>query len=129
MAAITGVLGLVKVATNTVAQITSFSIDESANMISDSELTDAAETSIAGRTSWSGTIECMWDDADTTGQGAMTIGSSLAFEFQPEGATAGSAEYSGTGLIESRGLAVADESMITQSFSVKGTGALTIGTV
>ncbi len=57
MAAITGVLGVVTVAGNTVAELTSFSIDESANMISDSELTDATETSIAGRTSWSGSIE------------------------------------------------------------------------
>ncbi len=130
MVALTGVLGVVKAATNTIAEITSFSIDESANMISDSQLTDAAETSIAGRNSWSGTIECMWDDADTNGQAAMTIGASLAFEFQPEGGASGANfEYQGTGLIESRGLSVADESMITQSFTIKGTGALVIGTV
>jgi len=129
MAAITGVAGTVKAATNTIAEIVSFSVDQSANIISDSELTDAVETSIAGRTSWSGTVECMWDDADTTGQGSMTIGSSLTFAFLPEGATAASAEYEGTGIVESRGLAISDESMITQSFSIKGSGALTIGTV
>ena len=128
MAAITGVLGRVTVAGNTVAELTGFSIDESANMISDSELTDAVETSIAGRTSWSGSIECMWSDGDTA-QAAMTIGASVALIFLPEGPTGGSAKYNGTAIIESRGLAVSDEAIITQSFSVKGNGALTIGTV
>ena len=128
MAAITGVAGIVKAGGTAIAEVTSFSIDESSNMISDSNLNDAAETSIAGRTSWSGSVEVMWDDADAV-QTSMTIGSSLAFLFHPEGSTGGSAQWSGTGLIESRSLAVADESMITQSFSIKGTGALTIGTV
>jgi len=128
MAAQTGVLGVVKAGGTAIAEITGFSIDQSSNMISDSELTDAAETSIAGRTSWSGSVECMWDDADGV-QTSMTIGSSLAFLFLPEGPTGGSAQWTGTGLIESRGLAASDESIITQSFSIKGTVARTIGTV
>jgi hypothetical protein len=129
MAAITGSIGVVKVAGAVVAEITGFSVEEGVNLISDSNLNDAAETSLVGRTNWSGSIECMWDDADTGGQGAMTIGASVACLFLPESATTGSAEWSGTGLVESKSLSVSDESMITQSFSLKGTGALTIGTV
>ena len=128
MATHSGVDGLVTVAGNTVAEIKGFTIEESANTIDDSNLNDAAATHILGRTSWTGTIECQWDETDTTGQEAMTIGASLAVIFKPEGATTGDANMSGTATITARSVAVADESIITQSFSVTGNGALTRGT-
>ena len=129
MANHTGTDGVVTIGGNTVAELKSFSIDESANTIDDSVLSDTATTVQAGRTSWSGSIECLWDETDTTGQGAMTVGASVTIVFLPEGNTTGDTSYTGTAIITGVSKAIAEESMITQSFSLTGSGALTAGTV
>jgi hypothetical protein len=131
MATITGVGGKVSAAGNTIAEISSFSFDEGfdegANPIASHNLNDPAEKNKPGRTNWSATIECMWDKADTTGQGAMTIGASLQIVFKPEGETTGDQIYTGTAVITGRSQAVADEAMVTQSFNLQGDGALVPG--
>lgn len=129
MANRTSSAGLVTIGGNTVAEITSYTIDESVTTIDDSEMTDTAETHKTDITSWSGSIECFWDKADTTGQGAMTIGASISVVFLPEGNTTGNVSRSGTATIESKSMALSKGSMITQSFTLKGNGALTDGTV
>ena len=127
MATKTGVGGVVTIGGNAVAEINGWSFDESATAISNTELTDAAETNLAGRTSWSGSIDVMWDKADTTGQGGMTIGASVSIVFKPEGTSTGDRIYTGTAIITGRSQAIADESMISQTFTLQGTGALVSG--
>lgn len=124
MAVVTGAAGSVTADAGAMAEITGFSFDESATVISDTNLNDTAESNVAGRTSWSGSIEVMWDKADTTGQGVMLIGASVALVFYPEGNSSGKQKYTGTGLITGRSQAVADESVVTQTFAITGTGAL-----
>ena len=128
MATKTGVAGLVKVATNTVAEITGFSVEESANAISNTNLNDTAESVIAGRTSWSASIDCLWDKSDTTGQGALTVGAEVAVILQPEGDTSGDETLTGTALVTSASKVIADEAMTARSFSLQGVGALVVGT-
>lgn len=128
MATVTGVGGIVTVGGNAVAEINGFSFDESATAISDTNINDAAETNLGGKTSWSGSIECMWDKADSTGQGAMTIGATLTVVFKPEGATLGDQIYTGTAIITGRSQAVADEAIVSQTFTLQGSGALASGT-
>lgn len=127
MAIQTGVGGIVTIGGNVVAEINGFSFDESATAISDTNLNDAAETNQGGRTSWSGSIEVMWDKADVTGQGGMTIGASVAVIFKPEGSTTGDRTFTGTAIITGRSQAVADEAVISQTFTLQGTGALVSG--
>ena len=127
MPTVTGKDGVVTIGGNTVAEISGFSFDEAANPISDTELGDAAETNLAGRTSWNGSIECMWDKADTTGQGGMTIGAIVTAVFKPEGETTGDRIYTGTAVITGRSQAVADEAMVTQTFTLQGSGVLVEG--
>jgi len=121
--------GIVTIGGNTVAEVSSYTIDESVATIDDTEMTDSAETHKPDITSWSGSIECFWDDADTTGQGAMTIGASVSVVFLPEGNASGNVSRSGTATIESKSMALSKGSMITQSFTLKGNGALTDSTV
>lgn len=125
MANHTGVAGVVQIGGNTVAELKGFSIDESATIIDDSTINDAAQTNKVGRTSWTGTIEVQWDETDTTGQGAMTIGAQVSVSFRPEGSTIGDTIFNGTAIINSVGKAIADEAVITQTFGLTGTGALT----
>ncbi len=129
MAVVTGAAGKITADAGTVLELSGFSFDESAAAISDTNLNDAAESNVAGRTSWSASIEVMWDKADTTGQGVLLVGASVALIFYPEGSAGGSQKYTGTGIITGRSQAVSDESIVTQTFSVTGSGALVSGTV
>ena len=129
MAKVVGTNGLVKIASNTVASVVRFEISETMEPIDDTDLDTTAKEFQAGDTSWTATIECRWDKADTTGQGAMTIGASVAMVMQPEGDTSGDETRSGTALIISRTSANEKQNMVTQEFGIQGTGALTVGTV
>jgi len=58
----------------------------------------------------------------------MTIGSELSFLFLPEGATAGDYQLSGSGIVTSVSRSQSYDGLVEISFSVQGSGALTIGT-
>ena len=128
MATYTGVAGSVKVAANTIAEITGFSVETSATTIEDSALTDAASTFKVGRTGWTASVECMWDATDTTGQNSMVAGNSMAFIFYVDGTKTGKPTIAGTGIITGVPVTVSNDSLVTTSFSIQGTGALTYGT-
>tara|TARA_R100000329_G_scaffold91994_1_gene76792 strand:- start:543 stop:932 length:390 start_codon:yes stop_codon:yes gene_type:complete len=128
MATHKGSEGIVKIGTNTVAEVTGFSFDETADTIEDTALSDSSRTYVSDLTSFSGSIDCMWDETDTTGQGAMTAGASVTLNLYPEGATTGDVYYTGTALITSISRANAIGAMVTASFSFQGTGALTSAT-
>ena len=129
MATHKGSEGLVKIGSNTVAEVTGFSFDETADTIEDTELSDSARTYVTDYTSSSGSVDCMWDETDTTGQGAMTIGASVTLNLYPEGSDSGDTYYTVTALITGITRANAMGSMVTASFSFQGTGALTSTTV
>lgn len=129
MAKVNGRDGLVKIGANTVSAVTAFSLEESMAPVDDTDLADTATTFVAGDTSWTAQIDCHWDKADTTGQGAMTIGASVSLVLQPEGDVSGDETRSGTALITGRSSANAKGAMVTQSFTLQGTGALTVGSV
>jgi len=129
MANHTGKDGVVSIGGNTVAEFNAWSIDESANVIDDTNLTDTADTHQAGTTNWSASIECYWDETDTTGQGAMTIGASVSVVFLPEGETSGDVSRTGTATITGKSQGSSLNSMVTQTFSLQGNGALVDGTV
>jgi len=129
MATHTGSEGLVKLGTDTVAEVRDWSVSQTANMVEDSSQNDSASTFKAGRSSWTAEVNCMWDETDSTGQEALTIGASVTLNLYPEGATTGDKYYSGTALVQSIGVTVPDSNgMITRSVSLQGTGALSIST-
>lgn len=130
MATHKGSEGTVKVGANTVAEIRSWSIEETAETIEDTALGDAAKTFLAGTTAWSGSLDCMWDETDSTGQGALTAGASVTLNLYPEGAATGDAYFTGTALVTGITNAVGgNDEVITASFSFQGTGALSRTTV
>ena len=53
----------------------------------------------------------------------------LAFLFQPEGSGSGAYQLSGTGIVTGISQSQSFDGLVERSFSVQGTGALTIGTV
>ncbi len=128
MATTKGSDGIVKIGTNTVAEVRSWSLEVSGTTIDDSELSDAWDTKVAGPQTWSGSIECYWDPSDSTGQGAMTIGATVTLNLYPEGAAVGDTYYTGSAIITGISREGARDGMVGATYSFEGTGALTTTT-
>lgn len=120
--------GHLAIGANTVAELKSWSISESANTIDDSTLTDTWTTKQLGQKSWSGSCECFWDETDTTGQGAIAIGLEVTGNFYPEGATTGDTFATGSMIVTAVETSASVDGMVEVSFSFDGNGALTWGT-
>lgn len=128
MATHNGSEGIVKIGANTVAEVTGWSLDVSAELTEDTQLSDTWKSYLADVNSWTASIECHWDETDTNGQEAMTIGASVDLSLLPEGATTGDVDFNGTAIINSISRAGTRGSTVTVSFTCTGTGALTQGT-
>lgn len=123
-----GYEGTVKVGVNAIAEIEEFSLNETVDPIVDTQMGDLAETHIAGSniTKWTAEVHCHWDETNTNGQEALTIGASVTLNMYPEGATTGDKFYSGLASITSIAVTVKkDNDTIKRTFSVRGNGVLT----
>ena len=129
MATHTGSSGLVKVGTNTIAEVRSFTLDTTAELLEDTTLTDTSKTFQVGKKGATASVECFWDETDTNGQIAIAEGSSVALNLYPEGADSGDYYYSGTYLITANSVTTPTDGIIEATFSATLTGALTRGTV
>lgn len=129
MATLTGNNGTVKVGSVAVAEIRSFSIDESMDTIESTSMGDTYRTFETSLKSWSGSIDIFFDDTDTTGQGALTVGSEVTVNFQIEGDTTGDHLLSGAAIVTDRSISSSFDGLVEASLSLQGDGALTEGTV
>jgi len=129
MANHTGVSGVVKVGSNVVAELRSFTIDTTAELIEDTTLTDTSRTYQFGKKGATVSAECWWDETDTNGQIAIIEGSQVTLNLYPEGADSGDYYFSGTWLIGSNSVSIPTDGIIEASFNATLTGALTRGTV
>lgn len=129
MAVHKGSEGLVKIGANTIAEVKSYSIEESADTVETTSMGDVARTYLPSLTTFSGTIECHWDETDTTGQGAMTIGAQVLLNLYPEGSDSGDSYYSGNVIITGVSRSAAMDDIVAATYSFQGTGALTLTTV
>lgn len=121
--------GVVKVGTNTVAEVRDWSISITADTIEDTTMGDSARTYLSSLTSATGSVTCYWDETDTTGQGAMTAGASVTLNLYPEGADSGDHYYSATVIITEETANAAFDGMVERSFNFSANGAVTFTTV
>ena len=129
MATHTGVSGLVKVGTNTVAEVRSFTLDTTAELLEDTALTDTSKSFQVGKKGATASVECFWDETDTNGQIAIAEGSQVTLYLYPEGADSGDYYFGGTWLVTANSTSTPTDGMIEATFSATLTGALTRGTV
>jgi predicted secreted protein len=129
MATHTGSEGTVKVGANAIAEIRSFSIEESADTLEDTTMGDTARTYKSSLTTYTGTVDVLWDETDATGQGALTIGASVTLNLYPEGDTSGDVYYTGTAIVTGRTINSSFDGLVEMSISVQGSGALSQTTV
>ena len=136
MANHTGQAGLVKLGTNAVGSVTGFSLDTTGDVIESSNLGSTARQYMAGRTSFTASIEANFDETDSSGQLALTVGSTVALKLYPEGADSGDYYWSGSAIVTGEshsvtgeGSSVTLDDLIKTSFTLQGTGVLTRTTV
>lgn len=129
MATHKGAEGTVKIGSNSLAEITSWSISETADTLEDTSMGDSARTYLSSLTSWDGSADVFWDETDTTGQGAATVGATLTLNVYPEGDATGDTYYTGSAIVTGVSRTASFDGMITASITFRGTGALTETTV
>lgn len=128
MATHTGSEGTVKVGANAIAEIRSYSLEETADTVEDTSMGDAYRTHKTTLKSFSGSVDVFWDEGDTNGQLALAVGSEVTINFYPEGATTGDKYYTGTAIVTSKTVTGSFDGMVESTINVQGTGALTFST-
>ncbi len=121
--------GTVKVGSAAIAEITNFEVTQTVRTVDDTSINDPAETHLTGREAWSGSLTCHWDETDSTGQEALTVGASVTLNLYPEGASSGDQYYSGTATITQVRITVAMDAVTQRTFDFLGNGALSKSTV
>lgn len=122
--------GVIKVGTNVIAEIRGFRVNEAFEAPEDTILSDTSKTySTTGMKSWTASMTAFWDETDTNGQMALTIGASVTIKVCPEGY--GSGDRYGSGQVEVVSLGVANNTngMVEMEIEVRGNGPLTWTTV
>ena len=120
--------GVVKAGGTGIGEITGFTLETTGDVVEDTALTDAAKSFLAGRTSFSGTLEMNYDETDSPQQ-TLTVGSSISFVLLPEGNDSGDESFTGTGIVTGMSVGVTLDGVTTRTVSLQGTGGITIGTV
>ena len=126
MATHAGSEGTVKVGANAIAEIRSFSVSETADTIEDTTMGDAARTYKPSLKSFNGSLDVYWDETDTNGQGALTVGSEVTIGFYPEGATTGDKYYTGSAIVTGLTVNSSFDGMVEASITIQGNGALSL---
>ena len=129
MATHKGSEGTIKVGSNAVAEIRSYSLEESSDTLEDTAMGDSARTYKPSLTSFSGSLDVFWDETDTSGQGALTIGSEVTLNVYPEGADSGDTYYAGSAIVTGVSRSASFDGLVEASISVQGNGVLTASTV
>ena len=128
MATFKGNDGVVLIGTDVMAEVISFSVDETAEVISDTVMGDVAQTYKASFKDFTATVECYFDDTDTAQQ-AVTAGDTIVLKLGMEGNTTGDHLLTGSAIVTSRSIGVSSDGINTATYSLQGTGGLTETTV
>ena len=120
--------GVVTAGGTGIGELTGFTLETTGDVVEDTALTDATKSFVAGRTSFSGTLEMHYDETDSPQQ-TLTAGSSISFILLPEGNSTGDESFTGTGIVTGMSVNNAMDEIISRTVTFQGTGALTRGTV
>lgn len=122
MATYKGDSGIMKVGTTTIGEITTWSVEQTTDVIEDTSMGDTAKTFVAGLVSWTGSCEAILSDSDA-GQALLDNGSSLtAVDFFFDSTTSA---YKGNAIVTALSSSATMGEMIKVSITFQGTGALT----
>jgi predicted secreted protein len=131
MATHTGSEGTVRVGLNAIAEIRSYSVEETADTVEDSSMGDAYRTFKTTLKGWSGSVDVFWDETDTNGQNLLVPGAEVTVNFFPEGATAGQSEryYQGSAIVTGKTVTASFDGMVESTITLQGNGTLSFLTL
>ena len=127
MATHTGSEGTIKIGSDTLGELRSFSLETTGDTIETSNMGTTARTYKAGLTAWSGTASLFWDELDA-GQLSLTVGSEITIKVYPEGASAGDKYYTGSAIVTAKSVSASFDGLVESSISFQGTGTLSFST-
>ena len=135
MATYTGENGKVEITaedsagTVTVAEVRSWTVEHTKDVIEDTVMGDAARTYKSGLHQFSGSMEVVYDDGHTAASNAFDPAQdgALNVEFYPN-STSGE-KFSGSVIVTSVSRTASFDDLVTATVNFQGTGALTIGSV
>jgi len=119
--------GEVTVGGSAVGELTNFTLETTGDVVESTKMADGAKSFVAGRTSFSGTLDMHFDEADSV-QTQLTAGASITFKLLPEGGSTGDRKFEGDGIITGMSVTQPLDGIVARSVTFQGTGALTIGT-
>ena len=125
MAVHKGSEGTVKVGANGILEIRSYSIEESADTLETSTMGDTARTYVPSLTTFTGSVDVYWDENDTNGQGALSIGAEVTLNVYPEGDASTDTYYTGSAIVTGVTRTASFDGLVEASITLQGTGALT----
>lgn len=128
MATHTGSEGTIKIGTDVLGELRSFSLESTAETIEDTSMGDSARTYKVGLTAFTGTASVFFDETDTA-QGTVDAGTEITLNVYPEGDTSGDTYYSGAAIVTGRTINSSFDGMVEMELSFQGSGALTESTV
>ena len=128
MATHLGKEGTVQVGSNAIAEIRGFSIDETIDTVEDTSMGDSSKTYLASIKDFSGSVDVLYDETDTNGQTALSVGSSVTLNFAPEGTASGDVKLTGTAIVTGKSVTSSFDGLVESTISVQGTGGLTTTT-
>jgi predicted secreted protein len=135
MATYTGENGKVEITaedsagTVTVAEVRSWTVEHTKDVIEDTVMGDAARTYKSGLHQFSGSMEVVYDDGHTAASNAFDPAQdgALSVEFYPN-ASSGE-KFTGSVIVTSVSRTASFDDLVTATVNFQGTGALTIASV
>ena len=119
--------GVVTAGGTGIGELTGYTLETTADVVEDTQLSDATKSFVTGRTSFSGTLEMSYDETDSPQQ-TLTAGTTIAFILAPEGNSSGDETFTGSGIVTGMSVNVTLDGITTRSVTFQGTGTLTRGT-
>ena len=120
--------GVVTAGGTGIGELTGYTLETTADVVEDTQLSDASKSFVAGRTSFSGSLDMSYDETDSPQQ-TLTAGTTIAFILAPEGNSSGDETFTGSGIVTGMSVNVSLDGISTRAVTFQGSGALTRGTV
>ena len=127
MAVHKGSEGVIKVGANTVAEVRSYSLDESADVVEITGMGDSCRSYLSTLTQFTASVDVFFDETDTA-QTALSVGSTVTLEVYQEGTSTGDTYYSGSALVTGFTRSASFDGLVEASVTLQGSGGLTTST-
>tara|TARA_R110002096_G_scaffold43290_1_gene116614 strand:+ start:194 stop:586 length:393 start_codon:yes stop_codon:yes gene_type:complete len=129
MATYKGNGGTIKIGSDAVANLRSYSLEASAATSETTTMGSLVATHLPTITSWTGSCDVFWDPADTNGQVALAVGNVVTIKFTPvDTSAADDVDYEGSVIVTGHSKTASHDGNVEASLSFQGTGPLTPGT-